>query len=175
MRTHKRYTNTTFTHRVDHLGGRKRPPRAPAEPALCAGCGAIYTRKRWSRAPGARLHAAPGQPLAIRVCPACRRRAEGAPHGFVHVDGEFVARHQDEILRLLHNEVERSAEDNPTAQVLDWGDDGSGGLLITTTTEHLAVRLGRALERAFDGRVLFGFAHENKLAHVWWHRDAEAG
>jgi hypothetical protein len=45
-------------------------------------------------------------------------------------------------------------------------------VLITTTTEHLAIRLGRALEKAFDGRVLYGFSHENKLAHVWWHRDA---
>jgi len=45
-------------------------------------------------------------------------------------------------------------------------------VLLSTTTEHLAIRLGRALEKAFDGRVLYGFSHENKLAHVWWHRDA---
>ena len=47
-------------------------------------------------------------------------------------------------------------------------------LLVTTTTEHLAIRLGQALEKAFDGKVLFGFSHENKLAHVWWHRGEAA-
>ena len=173
MRTNKDYTNTTFTHRVDHDGGRHRPPRAPSEPILCAACGAVYTRRHWSRSDAARArvqHA--GRPIAVRICPACQRRATGVPHGFLHVDGEFVAQHRDEILRLLHNEVSRAAEDNPLGQVLDWGDDGTGGLLVTATTEHLAIRLGRALEKAFDGKVLYGFSHEIKLAHVWWHREA---
>ena len=174
MRTHKPYTNATFTHRVDHDGGRHRPPRAPSEPILCAGCGAVYINRHWSRAAASRVRAAQrtGHPIAVRICPACRQRATGVPHGFVHVDGEFVARHREEILRLLHNEETRAMEDNPLGQVLDWGEDGTGGLLMTTTTEHLAIRLGRALEKAFDGKVLYGFSHENKLAHVWWHRDA---
>lgn len=172
MRTEKRYTNTTFTHRPDHDGGRHRTAKAPAEPMLCAGCGAIYMNRHWSRSVSARARVARGvgQPIAVRVCPACRRATTGVPHGFLHVDGEFVGVHRDEILRLLHNEVDRAAEDNPLGQVLDWGDDGTGGLLITTTTEHLAIRLGRALEKTFDGKVLYGFSHENKLAHVWWHR-----
>ena len=57
MRTVKRYTNTTFTHRVDHDGGRHRTPRAPAGPILCAGCGAVYENKHWTRSPNARLRA----------------------------------------------------------------------------------------------------------------------
>ena len=176
MPTRKRYTNTTFTHRPDHDGGRHKTPRGAAEPVLCAGCGAIYAKKRWSHSDTAKVRAAgrAGQPIDIRICPGCRRRNAGVPHGFVHVDGEFVTPHRDEILRLLHNEVARAAEDNPLAQVLDWGEDGMGGLLVTTTTEHLAIRLGQALEKAFDGKVLFGFSHENKLAHVWWHRGEAA-
>lgn len=173
MRTNKRYTNTTFTHRVDHDGGRHRTAKPPAEPILCAGCGAVYANKHWTHSADARLRAAgaAGRPITVRICAACHRRTEGLPHGFVHVDGEFVATHRDDILRLLHNEADRALEDNPLGQVLDWGDDGMGGLLVTTTTEHLAIRLGRALEKAFSGRVLFGFSHENKLAHVWWHRE----
>ena len=176
MRTRKRYSNTTFTHRPDHDGGRHKTPRGGSEPALCAGCGAIYEKKRWSHSDAAKVRAAgrAGHPIAVRICPGCRRRNAGVPHGFVHVDGEFVAPHRDEILRLLHGEVDRAAEDNPLGQVLDWGEDGMGGLLVTTSTEHLAVRLGQALEKAFDGKVRFGFSHENKLAHVWWHRGEAA-
>ena len=173
MRTNKRYTNTTFTHRPE-------PPEdlrtleAPPEPIVCAGCGAVYVRKHWSHSNVARLRARKaGEPVRVKICGACRRRRSGVPHGFVHVDGEFVRLHRDEIVRLLKNEAARAAEDNPLAQIIDWHENGhADDVLVTTTTEHLAIRLGRALEKAFDGRVLYGFSHENKLAHVWWHRDA---
>jgi hypothetical protein len=125
MRTAKRYTNTTFTHRPDHDGGRHRTPRAPAGSILCAGCGAVYENKHWSRSEKARQRATgrAGEPISVRVCPACRRRDSGVPHGFLHADGEFVGPHRDEILRLLHNETDRAADDNPLGQVLDWGED----------------------------------------------------
>jgi hypothetical protein len=174
MRTTKRYTNTTFTHRPEPHDD-LRAQEAPAEPIVCAGCGAIYLRKHWSHDASARARAAAaqGEPVAVRICAACRRGRTGVPHGFVHVDGGFVRTHRAELVNLLRNEAARAAEDNPLAQVMDWGDDGHrDDVLVTTTTEHLAVRLGRALQKAFDGRVLYGFSHENKLAHVWWHRDA---
>ena len=52
-----------------------------------------------------------------------------------------------------------------------WKDDGDGKLTLSTTTEHLAQRLGRALEKAYDGKVEYDFSHENKLARVTWQRD----
>jgi hypothetical protein len=65
----------------------------------------------------------------------------------------------------------RSArDDNPLSQITDWRDLDAGSLLIATSTEHLAQRLGRALEKAYHGKVHYGFSHENKMAHVWWHR-----
>ncbi|MBI3048104.1 MAG: ATPase [Acidobacteria bacterium] len=171
MQSAKPFTNRTFTKRVDHDGGRHRPPRAPAEPAVCPGCGAVYVRRRWSRAPVARLQAARlAAPVTVRICAACRRRQSGIPHGYLHVDGDFFAAHRGEIEPLLRNEVERARADNPLHQILAWSDLEGGGLLIATATEHLAQRLGHALEKAYDGRVRYGFSHENKLAHVWWRR-----
>lgn len=173
MRTNKRYTNTTFTHRPESRED-LRTQEAPPEPILCAGCGAVYLHKHWSHSRTARLRTrGAGQPVSVRICGACRRRRRGVPHGFVHVDGEFVPLHRTDIVNLLKNEAARAAEDNPLAQIIDWHEVGhTDDVLVTTTTEHLAIRLGRALEKAFDGRVLYGFSHENKLAHVWWHRDA---
>ena len=176
MRTHKEYTNATFTRRVDHDGGPHRTARAPREPIVCAGCGAVYARRRWSLAPSAQVRAAgkAGAPIDVRICPACHRRNSGLPHGFVHADGGFLHAHRDDIEHLLRNEAARAAEDNPTGQIIDLSDDGTGGIVVTTSTEHLAIRLGRALEKAYDGCLLYGFSHENKLAHVWWHRDDAA-
>lgn len=171
MRSAKRYTNETFTRRVDHQEGSKQPPAPPRHASICAGCGAVHANRRWYRGEDA-VHARLGAsaPLDVIFCPACLQRRSGVAHGYVHVDGEFLAQHRTDIEALLHAEARRAAEDNPTSQVLDWGDDGTGGLLITTSTEHLAQRLGRALEKAYQGKTRYGFSHENKLAHVWWHR-----
>lgn len=43
-------------------------------------------------------------------------------------------------------------------------------LVVKTTTEHLAQRLGHALEKAFDGDVRYDFSHDNKFARVYWER-----
>jgi hypothetical protein len=173
MRTTKRYTNTTFTHKPEPRDD-LRTLEAPAEPIVCAGCGSVYAHKHWSHTASARLRAThAGRPVQVRICGACKRAQSGVPHGFVHVDGDFVRTHRTDIINLLKNEAARAAEDNPLARVLSWHEAGHpDDVLIETTTEHLAVRLGRALEKAFDGRVIYGFSHVNKLAHVWWHRDA---
>jgi len=71
----------------------------------------------------------------------------------------------------LHNEAERAAEDNPLARIMESKPETTDQLTITTTTEHLAQRLGHALEKAYDGKVRYDFSHENKLAHVYWQRD----
>ncbi len=48
MRSGKRYSNATFTKRVDHDAGRHRTRRSDPEPAYCQSCGAIWAERRWS-------------------------------------------------------------------------------------------------------------------------------
>lgn len=128
MRTEKRYTNTTFTHRPEPADD-PRAQEAPAEPIICAGCGAVYTHKRWSHSASARLRARrAGQPIEVRICGACCRKQTGVPHGFVHLDGDFVRTHRDDVVRLLKNEAARAAEDNPLAQIV------RGTTAVTATT-----------------------------------------
>jgi hypothetical protein len=131
----------------------------------------VYVRNHWSHSPQAKAAArATGRGVAIEVCSSCSRRRSGVPHGYVHIDGEFFPAHREELEQLLHNEVARAREDNPLEQVLGWEELDADGLLITTATGHLAERLGRALEKAYDGSLHYGFSHENRLAHIWWHR-----
>ncbi len=173
MRSNKRFTNTTFTKRVDHDAGQHRAPRAAREPATCSGCGAVYLRRRWTLARHDPLSNAPpsGRPARIILCPACKQKHGGAAGGFVTIEGDFVTSHRDQIVRLLRNEAARTAEDNPLAQIMSWRDSQDGKLVLTTTTEHLAQRLGHALEKALGGEVTYDFSHENKLARVNWRRD----
>ncbi|NBO65264.1 MAG: ATPase, partial [Acidobacteria bacterium] len=61
--------------------------------------------------------------------------------------------------------------DNPLGRIMALERDEDGDIIVQTTTEHLAQRLGHALEKAYDGEIRYDFSHENKLAHVWWRRD----
>lgn len=166
----KRYTNTTFTKRVDHEAGRHRPVRAQPEPTVCASCHAVYRKRRWVANGDATISTKQLSLARVTLCPACKIKKEGVPSGYLEASGGFLGIHREEIEQLLRNEAARAAQDNPLAQVIEW--KGKGKLLaLTTTTEHLVQRLGHALEKAFDGEVRYDFSHENKLARVTWHRD----
>ncbi len=169
----RKYTNTTFTKRVDHEAGRHRTLRALSEPAVCELCGAVYANRRWNAAESGSENERHKhwRPSRLTVCPACAQIRSGEPRGFVFLDGLFFAAHRKEIEQLLRNEAERAAEDNPLARIMEWKSGDSHKLTVTTTTEHLAQRLGHALKEAFDGAVHYDFSHENKLARVNWQRE----
>ncbi len=173
MKTTKRYTNTTFTHRVDHDGGRRRGPHAMAGTRVCSECGALYRNRRWTIGGGVTtlLSRPPSDRPAPVVCPACKMKAAGRFGGELRISGAFVTAHHDEILALLRAEGDRAAEDNPLGRVVDLQAPSRDHIVVRTSTEHLAQRLGQALHKAFDGVVHYGFSHENKFAHVTWSRD----
>lgn len=173
MRSNKRYSNVTITKRVDYEAGRHHTQKAKAEPILCKYCGALYLHRRWqlSYTEDELSNAHDKRPVTLSTCPACQCQKSGTPRGFLHISGAFLATHQDEIARLILNEVIRTNEDNPLARILKWEKDKNDSLMLETTTEHLAQRLGHALEKAFSGEVRYDFSHENKIAHVWWSRD----
>ena len=191
----KRYTDEAWTKRVDHEAGRHRTRRAPAEPLVCEVCGDTYSDRRWTAAAAVKIRRKPttldyetrewtpveekggkkkpsrSQETRVVVCPACRRQRDGEPGGFVHLEGAYLSEHSEEIRHFLQKKAERAAEDNPMARVMRWETDEKGRPTLATTTEHLAERLGHALEKAFKGKARYDFSHENKLAHIYWRRD----
>jgi hypothetical protein len=166
------YTNATFTKRVDHEAGRHRPSRAMKEPCVCEDCGAVYAERRWTTASSnmAKGKRTPSDATKT-LCPACLQQRAGEPRGFVYLDGAFLVSHQKEVEQLLRNEAARAAEDNPLARIMEFKPGDGHKLTVSTTTEHLAQRLGHAIEKAFGGDTQYDFSHENKLARVTWVRD----
>lgn len=173
MNKTKRFTSATFTKKVDHETGRHYTRRAPSEPAVCGECGSVYHNRRWITAgeAAARVRDFDLSEAHVEPCPACQQQKEGLPRGFLFCGGSFLATRREEIERLLNNEANRAAHDNPLARIMSSKSEKAGGLTVTTTTEHLAQRLGHALEKAFGGEVRYDFSHENKLARVYWSRD----
>lgn len=173
MRGNKPFTNATFTKRVDHDGGRHRTGRARSEPAICKECGAVYANRRWTAAQDTadNKNHQRRRSAQLTICPACKQAAGGEPRGFVYLDGAFVVGHREEIENLMLNEAKRAGEDNPLARILELKERDGHKLTVTTTTEHLAQRLGHAVEKAFGGEVQYNFSHENKIARVSWQRE----
>ena len=169
MRGNKPFTNATFTKRVDHDGGRHRTGRARSEPATCKKCGAVYANRRWTAAQKTANNTK--RAVQLTICPACKQATDGEPRGFVYLDGAFLVGHRKEVENLILNEVKRAGEDNPLARILELKERDCHKLTVTTTTEHLAQRLGHALEKAFGGEVHYNFSHENKIARVSWQRE----
>jgi len=133
----------------------------------------VYANRRWTTASSTSTksqeeHLGPAQ---ITICPACKQQRTGEPRGFVFLDGDFFSSHGEEIEQLLRNEAKRAAENNPLARAMEFKRGYGHKLTVSTTTEHLAQRLGHAVEKAFGGSVHYDFSHENKLARVNWRRD----
>lgn len=171
MRNNKPFTTASFTKRVDHEGGRHRTTRAMSEPTVCKECGAVYANRRWSATRSPIYKNQNRRPEKITVCPACKQASNGEPRGFVHINGAFFVGHPREVKNLLFNEAKRAGEDNPLARILELKEGDGHKLTVTTTTEHLAQRLGHAMEKAFGGEVQYNFSHENKIARVSWQRE----
>jgi NMD protein affecting ribosome stability and mRNA decay len=173
MRMKKRYSNVSFTKSVDHDAGRHRTLHTGTEPGVCKGCGALYVDRRWinDESDLSNTRQQRWRIPRLVLCPACKKQMDGVPGGFVFLEGQFLKEHNKEIEKLLFNEAERASENNPLARIMEIKKDNDGGLMLATTTEHLAQRLGHALQKAFGGKVLYRFSHENKLTRVLWRRD----
>jgi DNA-binding transcriptional regulator WhiA len=88
----------------------------------------------------------------------------------LRLSGDFVWEHKEEILNLIRNESGRAQATNPLEGILSL-DSGDGGIEITTTNEKLAQRIGKALHKAYAGRVEYRWSGDTKLARVLWHRE----
>jgi hypothetical protein len=143
-----------------------------SEPAVCGKCGSTYENRRWtlkSSSEGERKHKH-WTPADMVTCPACVQLATGVVGGYLRLTGTFLTDHLDEIMHLLKHEEGNAAEDNPLSRVMRYI-PSERSMVVETTTEHLAQRLGHAVERAYGGRISYDFSHENKVARVDWHRD----
>jgi hypothetical protein len=148
------------------------PKGARRRISVCEGCHAVYMNKRWY-AEGDVDEAALRDPDAAEiVCPACLKIRDNFPGGIVTLKGGFVLSHKQDLMKLIKNEEARARGLNPLERVMSVKENGYGSLIILTTNEKLAQRLGRSIKKAFHGDVAYHWSHDNKLARVDWERAA---
>jgi NMD protein affecting ribosome stability and mRNA decay len=140
-----------------------------ADPTLCAGCGAVFSRKTWRRS-GRRTARALRADAPWSYCPACRLAGEHRWRGRVLATGTYLSEHADEIRRRIENVASRAAYTQPERRIVAVTARGSA-LEILTTSQKLAHRIAHELKKAFHGEVSYAWSDRDGQLLAVWHRD----
>jgi hypothetical protein len=104
------------------------------------------------------------------VCPACRQVVNGQAFGRVILEGSYVELHAAELLRRIDNVAMRAAFTQPERRLI--GIDTRGSTVeVLTTSQKLAHRIARELEKAFRGSVSYHWSDGDGRLLAVWHRD----
>jgi len=171
VRGRKRY-NTAYKKRVDVETDTYLPRWSPKGLLRCPECGSVYYRRRWTLTPPPEIRdrAEFSERVSSGLCPACRKIRERYPSGELRLIGVGSGERR-ELFQLLKNEEERAREKNPLERIMHIEAD-NGDWRVETTTEKLAQRLGRQLEKARGGKVAYKWSHNNKFVRVLWCRES---
>jgi len=135
------------------------------EPAVCERCGAVYSNKTWRH--GRRLTRELMDRVQWTRCPACIQLATGESYGRVLASGDFVGEHLEEIRRRIRNVARQAESRQALRRVVSMSFDGSR-LEVLTTSQKLAHRIARELEKAFGGRASYSWwEHDGTLRATW--------
>ncbi len=134
------------------------------DPSICKRCGVVFHDGIFQWMEPAPVNAEP------MVCPACRRIEDKYEGGVVVLEGEFLEKHKDEIINLIRNVERNEIAYRPLERIIEIKDEGNK-ITITTTYEHLARRIGEAVNRAYKGNLSMQYPPGAKYIRVHWERD----
>ncbi len=137
--------------------------------AVCKKCQSVYHNKRWSIDED--LYKSKIKEMNIKSiqCPACKKAKDNFPGGILKLNGSFLQEHISEIMNLIRNEEQRAMGFNPLERIMDISTTKKG-LEITTTNEKLTQRIGKSIQRAYQGKVAYKWSNDPKLLRAEWER-----
>lgn len=155
---------------------RKDPRPQPVDPyrrrakypsgTRCPDCGLVFSDGAWRPAKKAAARVAP----AAKRCPACLQIKDNYPGGVIRLRGRFVMSHREEILNRARNVEKTARRQRPLERVFRIEDEG-GDIVLFSTDEHLASRIGKALRSDFGGTLEIKYGPEDQYALVKWSRE----
>lgn len=141
----------------------------PGEVAVCTSCHALYQRRHWFYDEELYFYHSNQAETRKVLCPACQKIRDRYAEGQVTLrPSTFLTTHKEEILRLIRNEEERAKGINPLERIIDIN-ESSEGIIVTTTNERMAQRIGRAVKSAYQGETSYHWS-EPKFLTVEWQR-----
>jgi NMD protein affecting ribosome stability and mRNA decay len=138
-------------------------------PTICPRCHAHRERGQW-RYDEQRYRALLTQPdMPTHLCPGCERIERRMYEGEVTARHDWSAVSKEEALNLINHEEARARASNPGARIAVVEDRGDE-LYILTTTQFLAKRIGRELEKAYRGVARVMHLPRERFTRVYWER-----
>jgi NMD protein affecting ribosome stability and mRNA decay len=145
------------------------PRLDPGEVAACTTCHALYQRRHWFFDSDAYFRETMQPTTRMVLCPACQKIHDRYAEGQVTLRASpFLSSHKDEVLHLIRNEEERAKGINPLERIVEIS-EADEGIVITTTNEKLAQRIGRTLKSTYQGHTTYQWS-EPKFLSVEWQR-----
>ncbi len=136
----------------------------------CPECGAVYDGHRWIPEPDEELRRAAGDRSREETCPGDLRLARGQVEGEVTLKGRFMKPHAEEIKNVINRVAREGRRRNVAARIFRIVED-DGVMVIETTDEHLAERIGKEVVKAFKGKLEIKWQEKDTFARVVWQRD----
>ena len=140
------------------------------EPTICPICNTVYYKKHWLMSEALLFEIKKMKDVKYHKCPACRKIEDHYAMGILNLTGDFVKEHRDEIINLLRSEERHAMEKNPLERIITISKK-NGGLYVETTTDSLALRIGRVLTRAYKGTEEFKWKYGDKSVIIEWGRE----
>jgi ssDNA-binding Zn-finger/Zn-ribbon topoisomerase 1 len=117
----------------------------------CPECHNVHFKKRWHRS----IHELNTHVKSILqvnkkvICRACKMTQDHLFEGELFIE-ECPERHEEELLRLIHNVGKRAQEMDPQHRIINIGKTDQGAYRVTTTENQLADRLAKKIKAAFN-------------------------
>jgi NMD protein affecting ribosome stability and mRNA decay len=137
---------------------------------ICPACYAIFVEKRWTFDESMREKAMRKNHWEKCLCPGCDRVARGKVDGVVRLKGRFLADHKEEAKNLIRRVAENKLKKNIAARIAHI-EEKEDEIVIETTDQALAERLGKEFERAYHGHLDIQWQEKSSFARVFWQRD----
>lgn len=155
--------------RRSDIGAERKSPyreeRKFPEPTICPRCGLVYTGGGWQQARGQLPTGA-----SKELCPACRRETDRYPGGIVYLSGAYLRAKEGEIMNIVKNQEEQAKAKRPLQRIM-WVERRDEGIEIATTNQHLARRIGRAVNSAHAGDLVIKQKAGENFVRIYWERE----
>jgi hypothetical protein len=139
----------------------------PPGPAVCTRCHAYLETDHWSYGEARARELAALGGTARLLCPGCTRVQRRLYEGEVRIQLRGGMAPREEVMGVVHHEEARARSTNPTARIAHL-EEHADELYLLTTTQFLALAIGRALQHAFHGELTVQDLPHERFRRVRW-------
>lgn len=145
------------------------PKEGMKEVAKCTECKALYWNKRWYPDENESMQLRLDMVKNEVLCPACQRIRDKNPAGVVTMTGEYLDKHESDILNAISNIEETARMKNPLSRIMETKQE-EGTITILTTDSKLAQKIGRSIYKSHSGKLEYQWSREDSFVRVNWSR-----